>query len=84
MNPQTSDIIRFRVLLLPVNFTLHSCLAQSRKLQESGWKPRWFRKDDNGSYHYVGGYWEAREQGNWDGCPNIFGEFNEETVNSSG
>ncbi|MBA0861586.1 hypothetical protein Goshw_029296 [Gossypium schwendimanii] len=75
---------RFRVLLLPVNFTLHSCLAQSRKLQESGWKPRWFRKDGNGSYHYVGGYWEAREQANWDGCPDIFGEFNEETVDSSG
>ncbi|PPS01810.1 hypothetical protein GOBAR_AA18852 [Gossypium barbadense] len=56
----------------------------SRKLQESGWKPRWFQKDGNGSYHYVGGYWEAREQANWDGCPDIFGEFNEETVDSSG
>ncbi|KAM0942454.1 putative oxysterol-binding protein [Dioscorea sansibarensis] len=48
----------------------------SRKLQENGWKPRWFRKDsEDGTYRYVGGYWEAREQRNWDGCPNIFGEL---------
>ncbi|KAJ6943260.1 hypothetical protein NC652_008899 [Populus alba x Populus x berolinensis] len=45
----------------------------SRKLQEHGWKPRWFQKEgENGSFRYGGGYWEAREQGNWDGCPNIF------------
>jgi len=57
---------------------------QSRKLQEHGWKPRWFQKEgENGSFRYVGGYWEARERGNWDGCPNIFGEFNEELVESS-
>ncbi|XP_022737011.1 oxysterol-binding protein-related protein 2A-like isoform X2 [Durio zibethinus] len=56
----------------------------SRKLQENGWKPRWFERDgENGSFHYVGGYWEARDQGKWDGCPNIFGEFNEELVDSS-
>ncbi|KAI5594871.1 hypothetical protein BDE02_03G099700 [Populus trichocarpa] len=56
----------------------------SRKLQEHGWKPRWFQKEgDNGSFRYGGGYWEAREQGNWDGCPNIFGEFNEDLVESS-
>ncbi|KAL9406273.1 hypothetical protein Peur_003245 [Populus x canadensis] len=56
----------------------------SRKLQEHGWKPRWFQKEgENGSFRYVGGYWEARERGNWDGCPNIFGEFNEELVESS-
>ncbi|XVE57690.1 hypothetical protein DITRI_Ditri04bG0109900 [Diplodiscus trichospermus] len=56
----------------------------SRKLQENGWKARWFQKDDeNGSFRYVGGYWEAREQGKWDGCPNIFGEFDEELVDSS-
>ncbi|XVF51699.1 hypothetical protein PTKIN_Ptkin04bG0205500 [Pterospermum kingtungense] len=58
---------------------------KSRKLQENGWKPRWFQRDDeNGSFRYVGGYWEAREQGTWDGCPNIFGEFDEELVDSSG
>ncbi|XP_034888126.1 oxysterol-binding protein-related protein 2A isoform X5 [Populus alba] len=56
----------------------------SRKLQEHGWKPRWFQKEgENGSFRYGGGYWEAREQGNWDGCPNIFGEFNEDLVESS-
>ncbi|KAK4771373.1 hypothetical protein SAY87_031905 [Trapa incisa] len=48
----------------------------SRKLQESGWKPRWFQQDgENGPYRYMGGYWEAREQKVWDGCPDIFGEF---------
>lgn len=53
----------------------------SRKLQENGWKPKWFQKEgDNGPFRYVGGYWEAREQGKWDGCPNIFGEFNEDLV----
>ncbi|KAL9259901.1 Oxysterol-binding protein-related protein [Drosera capensis] len=54
----------------------------SRKLQENGWKPRWFERDgEDGSYRYVGGYWEAREHGQWDGCPNIFGDFSEE-INS--
>ncbi|WOK95373.1 oxysterol-binding protein-related protein 2A-like isoform X1 [Canna indica] len=47
----------------------------SRKLQENGWKPRWFRKEgEDGTYRYAGGYWEAREQKKWDDCPNIFGE----------
>lgn len=49
---------------------------QARKMQESGWKPRWFVKDKGSdTYRYVGGYWEAREQGNWDSCPDIFGQF---------
>ncbi|CAL9188231.1 unnamed protein product [Musa hybrid cultivar] len=40
----------------------------SRKLQENGWKPRWFQQEgEDGTYHYVGGYWEAREQKKWDG-----------------
>ncbi|KAI0499789.1 hypothetical protein KFK09_017997 [Dendrobium nobile] len=48
----------------------------STKLQEDGWKPRWFRREnEQGTYRYVGGYWEAREQTRWEGCPNIFGEF---------
>ncbi|KAK9698745.1 hypothetical protein RND81_08G128200 [Saponaria officinalis] len=51
----------------------------SRKLQEDGWKPKWFEKEgEDGTYHYKGGYWEAREQRNWDGCPNIFGEINDD------
>ncbi|KAK8291222.1 hypothetical protein V6Z11_D06G048300 [Gossypium hirsutum] len=49
---------------------------QARKMQESGWKPRWFAKDKNsGTYHYIGGYWEAREQKKWDSCPDIFGQI---------
>ncbi|KAJ7944765.1 Oxysterol-binding protein [Quillaja saponaria] len=53
----------------------------SRKLQENGWKPRWFqRESENGSFRFLGGYWEARERGHWDDCPNIFGECNEETL----
>ncbi|XP_074279510.1 oxysterol-binding protein-related protein 1C-like isoform X2 [Silene latifolia] len=48
---------------------------QARKMQESGWKPRWFAKDkQTDTYKFIGGYWEAREQGKWDACPNIFGQ----------
>ncbi|XP_021674319.2 oxysterol-binding protein-related protein 2A isoform X1 [Hevea brasiliensis] len=55
----------------------------SRKLQEHGWKPRWFQREgEDGPFYYAGGYWEAREQGNWEGCPNIFGEFNEDIAQS--
>nr|XP_015876615.2 oxysterol-binding protein-related protein 2A isoform X1 [Ziziphus jujuba var. spinosa]XP_048320487.1 oxysterol-binding protein-related protein 2A isoform X1 [Ziziphus jujuba var. spinosa] len=53
----------------------------SRKLQENGWKPRWFQREgENGPFRYVGGYWEAREHRNWDGCPDIFGEFSDSLV----
>lgn len=55
----------------------------SRKLQENGWKPRWFKQEgEEGTFRYVGGYWERREERNWDGCPNIFGDFSEDLVNS--
>lgn len=54
----------------------------SRKLQEHGWKPRWFQRNGEGPFHYIGGYWEAREQGKWDGCPDIFGEISEDLINS--
>ncbi|TVU51639.1 hypothetical protein EJB05_03079 [Eragrostis curvula] len=46
----------------------------ARRLQEKGWQPRWFRKDDEDTYRYIGGYWEAREKGNWNGIPDIFGQ----------
>ncbi|XP_035842983.1 oxysterol-binding protein-related protein 2A isoform X4 [Helianthus annuus] len=56
----------------------------SRKLQENGWQPQWFRKDsESGTYRYVGGYWEKREGCNWDGCPNIFGEVSQDINNST-
>ncbi|KAK4425491.1 Oxysterol-binding protein-related protein 2A [Sesamum alatum] len=54
----------------------------SRKLQEHGWKPKWFQRDGEGAFHYVGGYWEARQQTKWDGCPDIFGEISQELINS--
>lgn len=55
----------------PVNMAL-----QARKMQESGWKPRWFAKDKfRNTYRYIGGYWEAREKNKWEGCPNIFGQL---------
>lgn len=48
---------------------------QARKMQERGWKPQWFVKDkETGTYRYTGGYWEARETGNWGACPDIFGQ----------
>ncbi|XP_031262274.1 oxysterol-binding protein-related protein 2A-like isoform X3 [Pistacia vera] len=56
----------------------------SRKLQENGWKPRWFKREgEDGPYLYAGGYWEAREQCKWDGCPNIFVDFKEDDVHTS-
>lgn len=49
---------------------------QARKMQERGWKPRWFAYDKGcDTYRYIGGYWEAREQGEWDLCPDIFGHI---------
>lgn len=48
-------------------------------MQERGWQPRWFRKDEDGTYRYVGGYWEAREKKNWDGIADIFGQSCEMT-----
>ncbi|XP_031385562.1 oxysterol-binding protein-related protein 1D isoform X2 [Punica granatum] len=53
---------------------LEQLQRQARKLQERGWQPRWFQKDEDGCYRYTGGYWEAREQKNWDGIPDIFGQ----------
>uniref|UniRef100_A0A0E0D5D4 PH domain-containing protein n=1 Tax=Oryza meridionalis TaxID=40149 RepID=A0A0E0D5D4_9ORYZ len=48
---------------------------QARKMQERGWKPRWFAKDKaTDTYRYLGGYWESREKGSWEGCPDIFGQ----------
>ncbi|XP_044475356.1 oxysterol-binding protein-related protein 1C-like isoform X2 [Mangifera indica] len=54
---------------------------QARKMQESGWKPKWFAKDKaTGTYRYIGGYWEAREKSNWDSCPDIFGHVPSELL----
>ncbi|KAF5194707.1 Oxysterol-binding protein-related protein 1c [Thalictrum thalictroides] len=49
---------------------------QARKMQERGWKPQWFVKDkETETYRYTGGYWEARDKGNWDSCLDIFGQI---------
>ncbi|KAH1094886.1 hypothetical protein GLYMA_14G164600v4 [Glycine max] len=53
---------------------------QARKMQESGWEPRWFGRDKSGTYRYLGGYWEARKQGNWNSCPDIFGHIHSDHI----
>ncbi|CAL9183199.1 unnamed protein product [Musa hybrid cultivar] len=54
---------------------LEQLQRQARRLQEKGWQPRWFKKDgDDDCYRYMGGYWVARERGNWEGIPDIFGQ----------
>lgn len=52
---------------------LEQLQRQARKLQEGGWQPRWFSKNEDGFYRYVGGYWEAKEKHNWEGISDIFG-----------
>ncbi|CAJ2641416.1 unnamed protein product [Trifolium pratense] len=57
---------------------------QARKMQEKGWKPKWFAKEKgSNSYRYIGGYWETREKGNWGSCPDIFGQFSNDTDQES-
>ncbi|KAK4343242.1 hypothetical protein RND71_036336 [Anisodus tanguticus] len=52
---------------------------QASKMQEKGWKPRWFAKPKGSdTYQYIGGYWEARETRKWESCPHIFGEVSED------
>ncbi|XP_030496968.2 oxysterol-binding protein-related protein 1D [Cannabis sativa] len=53
---------------------LEQLQRQARKLQERGWQPRWFQRDEDGCYRYKGGYWETREQRNWNGIPDVFGQ----------
>jgi len=61
-----------------------SVSLQSRQLQESGWRPRWFeRQGESDTFKYTGGYWEARGHRNWDDCPDIFGEFTEELADAA-
>ncbi|XP_075479608.1 oxysterol-binding protein-related protein 1D-like [Primulina tabacum] len=51
---------------------LEQLQRQARKMQERGWQPKWFARDEDGCYRYVGGYWEAREARNWGSIPDIF------------
>ncbi|KAK7321066.1 hypothetical protein VNO77_31226 [Canavalia gladiata] len=58
---------------------------QARKMQESGWEPRWFARDKaSGNYRYLGGYWEARKQGSWNSCPDIFGQIPSDHLSDEG
>lgn len=57
----------------------------SRKLQENGWRARWFnREGEDGPFRYAGGYWEARESRKWDDCADIFGQFCEDLSSTNG
>ncbi|KAK9045954.1 hypothetical protein V6N11_051857 [Hibiscus sabdariffa] len=72
----------------PPNLTHYNLTSfeinEVKKTKKNGCKPRRFHRDgESGSFRHAGGYWEARERGKWDGCPNIFGEFNEESVDTS-
>ncbi|KAL0694366.1 hypothetical protein Bca4012_061546 [Brassica carinata] len=63
---------------------LEQLQRQARRLQEKGWKPRWFEKDEEGNYRYLGGYWEAREKKDWDKITDIFKKQQQRnTVSSS-
>ncbi|KAE9603907.1 hypothetical protein Lal_00001810 [Lupinus albus] len=58
---------------------------QARKMQERGWQPQWFSKDKvSGTHRYIGEYWEAREEGNWDSCPDIFGQILSDHLSDEG
>ncbi|CAH8382903.1 unnamed protein product [Eruca vesicaria subsp. sativa] len=61
---------------------LEQLQRQARRLQEKGWKPRWFEKDEEGNYRYVGGYWEAREKKDWDKITDIFKKQQQQQRNS--
>jgi hypothetical protein len=43
-----------------------------------GYQPVWFKREpdeQNGGkyiFNYRGGYWEAKEKGQWDMCPDIY------------
>ncbi|KAI2668139.1 Oxysterol-binding protein 1 [Labeo rohita] len=61
---------------------LKHCMVHTRQhTQASGhqdnYRPMWFErqvdpKTGEPTHIYRGGYWEAKEQGSWDSCPDIF------------
>ncbi|XP_026876271.1 oxysterol-binding protein 1 isoform X3 [Electrophorus electricus] len=51
--------------------------AHAKSIPQDNYKALWFeRQEDHGMgepmHIYKGGYWEAKEQNNWDACPDIF------------
>lgn len=60
----------------PLFFVTRSLLCPAGGPHES-YQALWFERCDDpvtgeAVHVYKGGYWEAKEQGNWDGCPDIF------------
>ncbi|KAF8032842.1 hypothetical protein BT93_D1660 [Corymbia citriodora subsp. variegata] len=55
----------------------------SRNCKKMGGSPDGSRDGEDGPFHYVGGYWEARQQSKWEGCLDIFGEFCDDTGEST-
>ncbi|OEH74393.1 oxysterol-binding related protein [Cyclospora cayetanensis] len=48
-------------------------VARMRPRGEADYTPMWFmRQPDSEEWVYKGGYWEARDSGNWSCCPDIF------------
>jgi hypothetical protein len=55
-------------------FRLEEKQRAARKIREDRleeYHPRWFTMQ-NGAWMYSGGYWEAREERNFTGCPDIY------------
>jgi hypothetical protein len=76
--PDTLNYVPLTLLFMGyVNSTFKNIwwfFQQARMLQETGWQPKWFRKEKGkDTFEYIGGYWEARKEGHWDNCPDIFG-----------
>lgn len=52
------------------------CFVRSGGHQDN-YTPMWFERlvdpmTGETTHIYKGGYWEAKEQGSWDSCPDIF------------
>jgi hypothetical protein len=45
---------------------------RTRKKNKEEWKPRWFYKDREGEWVYKGGYWQAKQYGDFQDSPDIF------------
>ncbi|XP_056627894.1 oxysterol-binding protein 1 isoform X2 [Triplophysa dalaica] len=58
--------------------TLHGCHPpEYSSVHQDSYKSMWFERQvdqatGEPTHIYKGGYWETKEQGNWEGCPEIF------------
>ncbi|XP_076848387.1 oxysterol-binding protein 1 isoform X3 [Brachyhypopomus gauderio] len=51
--------------------------AHTKSVPQDNYKSMWFERQEDPmtgepTHIYKGGYWEAKEQGHWDDCPDIF------------